>query len=401
MSLYKKILLYLNVLSSKSLIPKREQLDDELSMINKIIDFVYSENKSLMHAFEKSVPILQEKFFSDLLDGSLPESTIKETVEAARLKFPFGSFLVAIFETVDFHLDDEISFGNQSISDFLGQRAQEFDGVLMSIYFVRKGNDKLVVIFNLDLDGSVPERVYEYIMSANDHIKDTYSRKFTVGLSGGSKLNDLEKSYLDALIALGYKVVKGQGNIIFVDEVNQSTEQSFLYSMDLENKIINLVKTGNFDELNPLLINLIDQNVNTGASPEIVKNLFQVLAGTAIRTIYDIQATPEEVLGSRSNLHRTLVENEMLEDKRCSMVAVFQKISSYIDDRKIGQYERLMLDIKDYVAKHYNKDISLSNLGSALGMSSTYLSGKCKEITGMSFVDLVQTIAFNMRKRIC
>ncbi|AFC30670.1 AraC family transcriptional regulator [Paenibacillus mucilaginosus 3016] len=367
---------------------------DELGFINRMINYVYDENRGLKDTFEKNQPVLREKFLTDLLEGRVTASAVEETAPAINLNLPYSLFQIAVFETVDFGLDDQVNAEGTNILVLLDSLAQSFGGTGVTIHYVRKRSDKVVAVFNLDEENPSPEIVYDFVKLTAAHFEEHYARKFTVGIGRVcSGPESVSFSYLDALRALRYKSVKGQGSIIFVDEVSPASGSTVLYSMDVEKQIMNLTKIGRMEELQQRLNEVLEQNRQSmQTEPELVDHLFYALAGTAVRTIYDIQAAPEDIFGQGYDLYRELTGQETLQGKRDFTVRLFRDISNYIHVKKESQSEKLLHKVRTYVEKHYQSELSLSQLAESLDMSPTYLSSKFKEIAGMNFVDYVHGV---------
>jgi two-component system response regulator YesN len=369
------------------------QKQDELSFINQLINTVHDRYESLKDTFDKQVPLLRQKLLYDLIEGRLSTNSITETLSMVKLKMPYDTFQILVFESVDFNLDEPINVNGESVMQIFDEQAVCITKPYMNVYALRKRNDKVVTIVNLDPSEIDLEAIYDYAEHMKTFFEKNYNRTFTVGIGRLCfTYKDIPISYLDALSALRYKIVKGQGEIIFVDEIHHEPNIAFSYSIDTEKKIINQIKTANMDQVIITLTDVVERNIRVNEStPETIDNLFKALAGTAIRTIYEIEARTEDVLGAGYNLYAEIDNCQTAEDMQACINRAYEAISRYVNSRTENQYEQLLVKIKDYVENHYHEELSLPQLGETLKMSPTYLSGKFKEITGMKFVDFVNT----------
>lgn len=351
---------------------------------------MHDRYESLKTTFEKQVPALQQKFLNDLIEGRTT-GPIEEVMSGIRLRLPYSSFQIAVMESVDFTMTEKVSNG-ETVLTVLGDICSQYAVGDMCFYYVPKHNNMAVFIVNSESRIHDLDKMYEFVEYINGTFDRLYNKRFTIGIGKMyANHNDVPLSYVDALMALQYKVVKGQGQIIFVDEVRRREAETLNYSMDMEKQLMNKLKTSDLDHVKEALDRILEMNIDVQhSSPELIQNLFRALAGTIIRTIYDIEATTEEVFGgSGTDLYAGLDRSNTLEDKRSYIIKVLSSLCRYIEQRNENQYEQLYNKIKEYVELRYHQELSLPQLGEALNMSPTYLSSKFKEITGVKFVDFV------------
>ena len=65
---------------------------------------------------------------------------------------------------------------------------------------------------------------------------------------------------------------------------------------------------------------------------------------------------------------------------------ILQKISRYLSANQTGSGHRAVLEVLDYIERHYQEDIGLNELASHAGMSTAYLSVLFKAEVGASFI---------------
>lgn len=65
---------------------------------------------------------------------------------------------------------------------------------------------------------------------------------------------------------------------------------------------------------------------------------------------------------------------------------ILQKISRYLSANQTGSGHRAVLEVLDYIERHYQEDIGLNELASHTGMSTAYLSVLFKAEVGESFI---------------
>lgn len=365
--------------------------EDELGFIDRIINYVYYENHHLRDEFRKNLPALQQKFLYDMLEGRVTAGKLAEAAEKLQLPFAFGAFQIIVFEMVDFTLDDKISPYDIDLIGEIDGMAAAMNQPHLTVKSMTKRNNKIVSVANLDYRKLKPEAIDDFIRKVTEHFRCEYGRSFTVGVGNASeRVEDIAYSYVDALSALQYKLVKGQGSIIYVDEVRKPPERSFVYSFDMEKRLINAVKTGQTAALTELLQTLWKDNLEVEhTTPSIIMHLFHALAGTVIRTVYEVGSTVEEIFGPSFDLHRELEGREGVAEKKECVERAFQTLGQWLQEKKMGQYTELLRQIESFTAENYHRDISLTVLSEAIGLSPSYLSSIFKDVAGMNYVDYI------------
>ncbi|MDF2962023.1 MAG: transcriptional regulator, AraC family [Paenibacillus sp.] len=388
-----KIVGYISLFGRKHADGQDHLKEDELGFIDRIINYVYYENQSLRDSFEKNLPALRQKFLYDLIEGRVSTVSMQGLTEEIQMELPYDSFQIIVFETVGFSLEDRISPHNNDILEMIDGMAAESEDAQLVVKSIRKRNDKIISLLNLDRSNPKPEMIHDFIRRVTSFFEREHSRTFTVGIGNIYRTaEEVPLSYVEALSALQYKIVKGEGSVIFVDEAGKMPDRFFIYSMETEKHIINCVKTGNMTALQQHLLTLWSENLKEGdVTPEIITNLFQALAGTAIRTIYEVQSTAGEIFGETFDLYKEVNLRTRLQDKKEFIENIFRRISGWIQQKKQGQNTGLFNQIKDYVENNYHMDLSLTILGEKIGLSPSYLSSIFKEVTGMNFVDYINT----------
>ena len=326
---------YINAFKLKRRINDGNVSENELTFINRIITYIFNENENLKNLLNQNSIVLKEKLICDLLDGRINNSEFAISSEKIGLRFPYISFEVIVFEMENYSnyskVDTNIDFKKEIFDIYNNDRYQD----KIKIYYMRRGNDKVIILVNLNDNPESHELVYDFIKDVKDLFLDLYGLIFTIGVGNiYDKPEKISLSFIDALSALKYKVVKGAGSVIHIEELINIPDNMFEYSFETEKQIINLVKSGNKEAVNSLVDDIIRENIKENElSTELVENLFNSLASTAVRVIYDIRSSVSEIFGNKRNLYRELLQRNGIVAKREYILNIFNDIIVY----KIGR----------------------------------------------------------------
>ncbi len=398
-----------NIVSYLSIINNNRRLDrdggkskDEFGFINSIINYVYNENESLKESFNKNIPMLKEKVLSDLLDGRISDIKFREVSENIGIQLPFNMFQVIVFE-----IDDYSSLGKnlqgKLNSDMINSIASVAAGVFMNnacVYPIEKGSDKIVVILNEEGNFQDTGLSYEFLDKVTAYFGENYGITFTIGL--GKAYYGHEKcsmSFIEALFALKYKVVKGQNTIIHIDEIDNIPENTYRYPIETEKHIVNKLKSGDMESIRVILEDMFAQNLNAAnASPEMVNNFFNALIGTLVRTVYEIQSSVGDVFAAGNDPYHEISSKNTIKEKKNYILFLFETVAAFVNRRKSNNNMRVYEKVIKFIEDNYQKELSLDNVSEAVGLSPSYLSLVFKEVSGMNFVEYVNTYRISKAK---
>lgn len=324
-------------------------------------------------------------------------------MEAFNLDIPFGLFQVAVF-SID-NIPEYTQVYEDKLDEIIKEECNKIEKQTLEKFktdIIKKNQRTIVCLFNISKHYDCLEDVFDFLKSIKTCLKNDYGILSTVGV--GKLYDDIEgipTSYREALFALKFKVVQGQNSIIHIDEVDGIPEYIFEYPLDKEKQIINMTKSGDYMLVRESIEEIIAKNLSKEEStPEMINNLFNALAGTAIRTVYEIQSSIDEIFEDNFNIYNSLDNEETIEGKKDIIFFIFEKITTYVSTKKQSQNQKVYEQIINYVNKNYTEDISLNILGDIIKLSPSYLSWIFKEVSGQCFVDYVNLFRIGKAKEL-
>lgn len=375
---------------------------DELGYITDLLGETFYRNKKLTGMINKNKPILQEKLLADLLDGQYSQET-KEVMESVGFEMSNGVYQVIVFEIEDIYPYEygntvfERDRENLDIINEFEQLSQFLCMHKINVYYLTKKPNIVITLFNMHSIDANHDDINEFVRNVIDHFNDIYHLIITAGVGNAyRKMEKISESYIDALFALKYKVIKGGGAVIYADEVKGVPVNLFEYPMDMELKLMNFIKSG--DEKSAL--HIIDRIIMTNmrkesVSPELIDNLFSALIGTFIRIIYSIQSTTEEIFGTAYNWYVELQQYRTVEEKKEFLKTILSAICNYINQNTRNKYVKTYQRILKYIQENYATDLSLDIIGEELNLSPSYISWVFKEESGENLNGYLNKIRIN------
>ncbi len=405
-SLYKpvnKILSYINLIKDKKTVMGQRENGNEFTLINSIIDYVYKENQTLQDNFEKNRPMLQDKFIHDILNGQVSNDWENIGFDIG-VEFPFPYFQVIVYK-IDEEISSSLKKYKKSNKQYINLMQEIADSTLegqCKYYFLDKDEQTIVSLLN------TPDSFYEF-GGINDYLEKVQNLfgnegnlMYVIGI--GQSYKDIHNSYqsfIDALETAKYQIVKGQNAVIYFDEVKNSKSENITYSLESETQLIMITKSGNRGDVAKILENVFSINFSEKKlSPEMVDNLFHALAGTAVRVIFEMRLTSEQIFPDRQDLYKELDRKKNIEEKKEYVSETFDKIARYAAENKQGQQGYILAKINDYLEENYKNEVSLDTVAEVVNLSKSYLSFIFKENSGLNFVDYVNQFRLEKAKEL-
>lgn len=173
------------------------------------------------------------------------------------------------------------------------------------------------------------------------------------------------------------------------------------YPLEKETQLITVVKSGKWDAVLTILKSIFRDNLEENKiSPEHVEHLFNALAGTAVRAIFEMRLTTEMIFGKNEDIYSKIESKNGLEEKVKYISYVFEMITKYVTENKLSQQSHILDKIRHYLDENYSKDISLDTVAEVVNLSTSYLSFIFKEISGKNFVDYVNEFRIEKAKKL-
>lgn len=366
--------------------------ENEIDVVKNTIDFLSNQNKSLI----SSTRIASKDFILDsLLKGRIhsPED-LKRQGEPFALSFRNPLYLVII---VLLHTPHSIK--SQDVLELLDQ----FESTV-NLFFnghVREHLDQKKMVCILSLDEIQSESLMEGLDTFQVHLKEAIKIQITIGV--GNVYEDVKvipQSYVEASAALDYRLVKGNGSIIFNDELSHQEESLDSYPNKELDILKSLIKQGNDLEIEYALNNIINYMKTCNTPLFVARGLCFDILNVIWRTFAEIN---KELLLPKSEYPNAsmLAEFETIEELTDLVKNICSHICTFIRESKAVKDQGLITDTVSYIQSNFaNCDFSIQNMADHFGMTLTNLSQYFKNQTGQTIIDYTTNLRMNKAKEL-
>lgn len=379
----------------KGYILKPVKEEETVEKINKIL--VHIEEKSNRYEFKEVIeakikevkPFIENELVTAFILGNNDVEKVEKYITFLEEEIKAGYFML-------------ISHGRNNsieINDFIRKRilmektstiVTRHLPLLKKCFFGKPLGNYLVVFLSADKGLQKTKIVDESLMIAEDikrKLKVIGDIDAFIGIGNAyCEVGEFYKSYNEALFSLRKAIPDKR--VVHYSSLQISNDNCSIssYPMDLENKIIDQLKSGNFENAKNFSVELVENLADRihqidalkGALGEFVSVLKRVAykMGNNLNNIADMG-----VLSELSEL--TTIEELKIWGKRCGY-NIISRLETY-SNQNIDVTTRAM----EFTNKNFNKDITLESLAAEVGLSSQYLSRVFKEKYGTNFIDYI------------
>ncbi|MGG1518124.1 helix-turn-helix domain-containing protein [Paenibacillus oryzisoli] len=328
-------------------------------------------------------PFARNTCLTRLLKNDRGTADITQTLELLDITFPHDNYRCLILLLSEDQLVSE---------SFLELVKSGLDQSIASIYWVELDGRSKSIILNVDSQ-QASEHAIQVICEGLYSMSVAY-RAIGVGRLCQS-IDDLHRSYGEALHALEYRFIQEEGSTLYVERFADTVTWKGTIQEEEELKVA--IRNGQAEVAVEKAHRVVRMEVQTyQLSLDGIRFLCYRVATVALITLEELNiAELPEV-----NWNELLQQNEfdaMLTEIR----RLYEEAVRLVIQEREGRNDHLIREIRLYLETHYtDQNLSLTSVADTFGISSSYLSRYFKNQTGTNFVDYVNRCRIEASKRL-
>ncbi|NHN35187.1 helix-turn-helix transcriptional regulator [Paenibacillus agricola] len=261
----------------------------------------------------------------------------------------------------------------------------------------------LVLILGGGLDEEMPFNVHVFNKTEEirNNVKDYLNLKISVGISRRyTNFIYAPLAHQESLDALTYRVRLGSESILFINEVEPLSEQTFRYPKELEFQIMEAIKQTNHEQaqerLHAIIVYFFENPINHYDYQHFIGRLFNNLTGL----VQDAGVSVQEVFEKETFHSEILVRMHTFEQIEAWLwKQIVQPLLTWTEERQRKQQVNIsMLMISD-IEQHYDQDLSIEMFAARLHYHPSYISRVFKKDTGVNFSEYLSNYRLEIAKR--
>ncbi|MDQ8733941.1 AraC family transcriptional regulator [Paenibacillus sp. LHD-38] len=354
---------------------------DEYTFIRRSVLETIRERDDMNNKHVQQLRVLQDYYLGRLLKGQADRNIpLTELAKTHNLTWTSDRFAVLLF-----YIDnDEGGTKDLALSQFIVSNIVA-DSIVdrLTIHFTDM-DGMLAAVVNVDPDRAEhwKDDIEDKLAQAYDFITARYKLRFTtVGSELQTGLDGIHQAFLQALEAQEYRMVLGEGMLIWYGDIKPN-EGSYFFTVNDQMILINFLKADEFEKAKDMIDNVIQQAFQRDMSHEIAKCVLLDVATTLIKTIPD-QEQAGIAWDEWRPLKRLLSCSTKLEFQQ-ELLVIFDRVCGVLRSKQnvqtsAGIGEKVMAFVQE---NYSDKDLSVSLIGDRFRLTPQYVSRLFREQTG-------------------
>lgn len=359
--------------------------------IKKNLDEERDEKRNiekLRKYYMDSLPVLQESFYTSLLEGRILESQIPGYLSDYQIALSGPYFVVTVL-----HISTTVPPGEeeQSLNPILlGVSVRKFaEEQLSGQWDVRVVSYLGDIIVLLQL--SEPEELVAFT-DEMDKICKMAKRICDARVTAGighicSELIQLPLSYQGARQAVSYRVVYGTMKAISISETDPKESVDVQWEEPYVKNMIKRIRVGDPEALKKAIREFTDRIARSKISMQKYRILILEVIAELFRFGNNNQLNMEEIFGNDNDIYAQALQQDSPESLGVWLHDICMRLLQAVQSDRRNTTKSFVQKAVEYIWEHYaDPDLGIETLCAYLGVSAAYFSTIFKKETGKTFV---------------
>lgn len=353
----------------------RDDLDREMDEKRNI--------DKLREYYLESLPLLQESFYTSMIEGRIPENEIEKYLTNYQISLNGPFFVVSVLHISTTKNPPDMSPFLMTVS--VKKLAEEqliepYDSKVI----VHLGD--IIVISQLQsADG-----IREYTDSMNEFCKQAKrvcGARVTAGIGHVcSRIQDLWLSFQGAGNAVSYRAIYGNTRAINIAEIDPRENADEPWEGQAVHDILKTIKMGDRSALESQIRDIVHHLSEYGTSLQKYRIFILELVAEIFRLGNNNQLNTDEILGVGNFMEKNL-QADSPEELLGWLLDISGKMQDAVLKERQNTTKSFVTKAVEYVRESYSdQDISIETVCKKLGVSTAYFSTVFKKETGKTFI---------------
>ena len=362
-------------------------LKEVFGRIREKIDREIDEKRNvdkLREYYMESLPILQENFYTSLIDGRIPEGEIEKYLADYQISLTGPYYVVSILHISTTDIPQNMNSFLFGVS--VKKLAEEhMEGEWKSRILMYLGD--ILIITQLEEQDQIT--VFTDFMDQLCRLaKHVCEATVTAGIGYVcNNLPDIRLSWQGARSAVSYRVLYGNARAINIAEIDPMENVDERWEEQEIQKILKKIRMGNSEELETEISHCIRRFVQNGTTMQKYQIFIMGLLTEIFRFCNNNQLDSAEFYGEKGELFERCMQMESPEELEKWLLKICEKLRQTVQQERQASTRSFVSKAIEYVQEHYSdRNITIESICRELGVSAAYFSTVFKKETGKTFI---------------
>ncbi|MCI8485012.1 MAG: response regulator [Lachnospiraceae bacterium] len=339
----------------------------------------------LREYYLESLPVLQENFYTSLVDGRIPEDVIEKYARSYQIELAGPYYVITVLH---------ISVTNS--------QEENMDPFLLAVAVKQLAEEQLAEIYDSRIttylgDIIVITQLPDESITRYTDVMDKFCKmakrvckaQVTAGIGHVcNALSQLQLSYQGAKNAVSYRVLYGNTRAISIGEMDPQENADIPWEEPYIYKILKKIKMGEEEPLQEAIQEFIRQLSGSKMSLQKYRILIMELITEIFRFGANNQLNLENIFGEDNDVYTQAMQLESPEALKQWLNDNCLKMQRQVVHERQDTTKSFVTKAMEYVKEHYaDQDLGIEQICSYLNVSAAYFSTVFKKETGKTFIN--------------
>ena len=363
------------------------ELKEVFAKLKASLDLQRDERRDinlLREQYVKSLPLLQESFFTSLIEGRIPDSQVEQYLSNYRIAMDGSYYLAAVLHISGVKRGSDFNdmlrvisvrnLADQWMEGHYGGRTLYYLGEVVLIIWLTSEEALTSLTDSLDVFCRMTTRAIGYPVTAG-------IGQICTDPSG------IRISYQGAASAVAYRALFGNSRAINIREVEPHDTDSVSSELDSVTQIIREIRLGDLRQVEEEIDKAVSRLRAGGSSIQRYQIFIMTLCAHLAELCSANRIDPDTVLGSRQELFQKVFQSDSPAEMDLWLKETCRKTRDMYRKCMEDTATSIVGNAQRYVTEHYNdSNIGIDTICRELGVSAAYFSTVFKKETGKTFI---------------
>lgn len=365
-------------------------LKEVFGRIREKIDREMDEKRNvdkLKKYYMESLPILQENFYTSLIDGRIPEGKVDKYLSNYQISLTGPYYVVSILHvsTSDIPQNMNPFLLGVSVKKLAEEHMEEEWKSRILMYL-----GDILVITQLEAQEQITEFT-DFMDQFCRLAKHVCEATVTAGIGYVcDNLLDIRLSWQGARSAVSYRVIYGNARAINIAEIDPMKNGDERWEEQEIQKILKRIRMGSREELETEISHCIRRFVQNGTTMQKYQIFIMGLLTEIFRFCSNNQLDSTEFYGEKGETFERCMQMGSPEELEHWLLKICEKLQKTVQQERQASTKSFVSRAVEYVQEHYNdRNITVESVCRELGVSAAYFSTIFKKETGKTFISFL------------
>ncbi len=380
-----------------------EELTSILKKIRSNLDQEIEEKRNLNHLrenYRKSLPIIREQFFNDLVHKNLSRELAEQKLREYDIPVLGARKWVLIAIDVERgDMKESLSLHNEeelipiSVMQIVKEKLQ---GYCRFAIFQSSSEADMVAMAALDENNSTTGLI-DVLGDICKETKRILEVPVTIGIGHScTDLSGLRECYQSSIDALGYKAIAGRGNTIYINDMEPVGNGKLEFDSMTEADLISAIKFGPVEKIQAAVSRIMEKMESAKVHSRQQQVYMFGVVNSILQMIRQYDLSLEDILGGELAYMEILGNLQKKEEFGQWLLRTGEKMNQVINQERDMTARQVIQEAKQYILDHYkDPDLSVEMICRHLHMSPAYFSTMFKKETGQAYIAYLTDLRLN------